>query len=224
MPNFDLSALREAVAKTAPHAYGDETPGQGWKRVVDAQRLLINAAPALLDEVARLRQEREALRAENIRLHCEVENWKATIETREADLDLLVGEVGAESTEGALRELSSLKADLARVKEEDRLVMKELERTLKAIGGSDDITAAKQQASHERCHDLVCSGSRDYPRGEKGHTCSCASRDTAFSDLAAARAVLGGALEHDSDVTSRPARIWLSVDLAAWQAWKDGQR
>jgi hypothetical protein len=101
----NLPALREAVAKMTPGTWRVETrecidvavarPDWATRDVavlegasVDLAGIvaLRNAAPALLDEVARLRQEREALRAENIRLHCEVENWKATIETREADL------------------------------------------------------------------------------------------------------------------------------------------
>ena len=62
--------------------------------------------------------------------------------------------------------------------------------------GDSDITAVPKEALvlvadvfarageiHRDCHDLVCSGDRHYPRGEKGHTCSCAGRDTAYAEL-----------------------------------------
>ena len=81
------------------------------------------------------------------------------------------------------------------------------------------LAATRAQGSHERCHDLVCSGNRAFPRGEPGHCCSCAGRDGAYADLAAARAVLDTAtLCTAYDI---PERSVLTVDRAAWLAWQE---
>lgn len=43
---------------------------------------------------------------------------------------------------------------------------------------------------HVDCHDLVCNGSRSFPRGEPGHCCSCRYRDTASIERDQAEAAL----------------------------------
>ena len=64
----------------------------------------------------------------------------------------------------------------------------EVERAVK-----DQLTAAEQRIqelekaqSHADCHDLVCNGDRRYPRSEKGHSCGCRGRDTAYTQWRAA--------------------------------------
>ena len=39
-----------------------------------------------------------------------------------------------------------------------------------------------QSQSHSQCHDVVCNGSRNHPRGTEGVSCSCGSRDSRNSE------------------------------------------
>lgn len=60
---------------------------------------------------------------------------------------------------------------------------------------ADTILKKRETDPHEHCHDMVCGGNRKYPRGVKGHSCSCGGRDTVFIDLAAARTALAEILD-----------------------------
>lgn len=45
------------------------------------------------------------------------------------------------------------------------------------IPGSTLATGEPPSEPHHDCHDLVCNGNRTYPRGVRGHGCSCIGRD-----------------------------------------------
>lgn len=62
---------------------------------------------------------------------------------------------------------------------------------------------------HAQCHDVVCNGSRDHPRGASGVCCSCQGRSTAYAELEQCRADLA---------VERAQRQHLETDLAALRA------
>ena len=51
MTNMDLPALRVAVAETIPYCGQGETVPNAWARRGRAERILLDALPALLDEL-----------------------------------------------------------------------------------------------------------------------------------------------------------------------------
>ena len=53
----DLPALRVAVAETVPYCGQGETVPNAWARRERAERILLDAVPALLDEVEQLRAD-----------------------------------------------------------------------------------------------------------------------------------------------------------------------
>jgi len=78
----DLTAMREAVAETIPYCGQGETVPNAWARRGRAERILLDAVPALLDEV-------EGLRAEHEYQLCEAQRWAGRAEQAEADLAAL---------------------------------------------------------------------------------------------------------------------------------------
>ena len=75
----DLPALREAVAETVPYCGQGETVPNAWARRERAERILLDAVPALLDEV-------EAATIENTRLHEAFKVMEKEYNTDEAGL------------------------------------------------------------------------------------------------------------------------------------------
>jgi hypothetical protein len=47
----------------------------------------------------------------------------------------------------------------------------------KTLSTSPEVAAWTAQEPHADCHDLVCNGSRQHPRGAKGVCCSCRGRE-----------------------------------------------
>lgn len=72
------------------------------------------------------------------------------------------------------------------------------------------------QELHRDCHDLVCNGSREHPRGAVGVSCSCRGRDTAYAELNALKA---GAVRLEAPKTHEddPSRVAPSVPCVVGQ-------
>jgi hypothetical protein len=80
----------------------------------------------------------------------------------------------------------------------DLSIITDLEKERDALRA--EVERLKTQATHDQCHDLVCNGSRQHPRGVKGHSCSCRGRDTAYLDAEKYKSDLAEAVEVLRDV------------------------